>query len=219
MHTSQKGHTRALGGTVAALGLLGLVAASSAGCDDDDTTGFTNGGSGGTAGRGGGGGRGGTSAGTGGSSLGGVGGSTGGSAGTGGSTSGSGGGGTGGSSAGSGGSDVGDAGPDATTGDGGPEPLTDQQMAEAICASYDALADCDAEPDCISAFQGNFVTLRANTPQCVDSINAYFGCMSGEPIESFTCDGDTATFAADTVNCDEEYCDFINCQVGDIVCP
>jgi hypothetical protein len=205
---SQKAHAGVLGSTVAALALLGFVA-NSAGCDDNDNTDLLNGGSGGMAGRAGSGGTGGGGRG------GGAGGTTGGTGGTGGSAGTAGSAGTGGSGENGGG----DAGPDADTGDGGPVLLTDQQIAEAICASYDALAACDAEPDCVSALVAQIVLTRTNAPGCVTQTNAYFTCFAHEPIESFTCDGNTAIFASDTVNCDEENCDFLNCQVDPDVCP
>jgi hypothetical protein len=204
--SDQRAYTRTCTRGAAALALLALVAATGAGCGDDDSPGPTAG-SGGTAGRGGsgGGGRGG-SAGTAGSA--GRGGSAGtagsaGSAGSGGSSAG-----TGGSSAGTGGSNDGDAGVDAATGDAGPEPLTEAQVteiAEDICASYDALApDCESEDGCVDAMVAQISFFKSTGQECEVATDSYFSCMAGEPIESFDCDGDTAIFAEETVNCDEE---------------
>jgi hypothetical protein len=203
--SDHRAYTRTCTRGAAALALLALVAATGAGCGDDDSPGPTAG-SGGTAGRGGsgGGGRGG-SAGTAGSAGRGGSAGTAGSAGSAGSGGGSGG---GGGSAGTGGSNDGDAGVDAATGDAGPEPLTEAQVteiAEDICTSYDALApDCEAEDDCVDALVGQISFFKTTGAECEAATDTYFSCMAAEPIESFACDGDTAGFAAETVNCDEE---------------
>jgi hypothetical protein len=209
----QRTYTRAYSRSAAAFALLGLVATGGAGCDDNDSTGL-NGGAGGTAGRGGsgGGGRGGSagmagSAGTG----------TGGTAGTAGSAGSAGSGGSSGSSAGTGGSNDGDAGVDAATGDGGVELLTEEQIndiAEDICDSYEALDDCEPPDDCVDTMAGQILGIRTSTPQCGTAVDAYFSCMAGEPIESFDCDGDTAVFATETVNCDDENLAFVSCLSG-----
>jgi hypothetical protein len=213
--SDQRAYTRTCTRGAAALALLALVAATGAGCGDDDSPGPTAG-SGGTAGRGGsgGGGRGG-SAGTAGSA------GRGGSAGTAGSAgsagSGGGSGGTGGSSAGSGGSNDGDAGVDAATGDAGPEPLTEAQIteiAENICDRYAELDDCEPPVDCVDDMAGDILDTRNGAPQCAAEVDAYFSCMGGEPIESFTCDGDTPVFAPETVNCDDENAAFFACLTG-----
>jgi hypothetical protein len=203
--SDQRAYTRTCTRGAAALALLALVAATGAGCGDDDSPGPTAG-SGGTAGRGGsgGGGRGG-SAGTAGSA--GRGGSAG-TAGSGGSAGSGGGSGGSGGSAGTGGSNDGDAGVDAATGDAGPEPLTEAQIteiAEDICASYDALApDCESEDGCVDAMVAQISFFKSTGQECEVATDSYFSCMAGEPIESFDCDGDTAIFAEETVNCDEE---------------
>jgi hypothetical protein len=213
----QKGHTRTLGGTVTVLALLGAVASISAGCDDEDRTGVGNGGSGGTAGRGGGGG---TSAGTGGTSAGAAGrggGSNGGSAGIGGAS-----GGTGGSSAGTGGasgasgtscggfgSTEEDAGVSDASTDAGSLALH-LQIATDLCVKYDQLSGCEPSCDCVEANVGTFTFVEETFPDCIDEAEAFFSCLTTEPVTSFECVGAPLRpeYISGTPPCDDEQAAF-----------
>jgi hypothetical protein len=198
---SQSRHNNTVGGTALALAMLGLIAASSAGCDDDDTTSVTpHGGSGGAAGRAGGGGRGGTGGGRGGM----AGGGAGGTAGTG----------------------DGDAGVNPDAGDAAAPLTAQEQIVTDLCAKLALFggerstagdagldagtgASCPPADSCVQDYLGTFTFVEQAGPDCLDEAEAYFACIAAQPVTSFECSNGTPQLREDAVTCDDEETAFL----------
>jgi hypothetical protein len=86
--------------------------------------------------------------------------------------------------------------PDGGLSDGGDAlaPLVGRPaFATAICARFEEVPDpCNpAAADCVEANVAAWDDIEVGFPACGEEIDAYFGCMADEPIESFICEGDT----------------------------
>jgi hypothetical protein len=206
MQQSGQNHHTFRSPAVALFALLGLVVTSGVGCDGSDSTDFPmNGGSGGSAGRAGSAGIGGRAGSSGSAGTGGSGGTTGGTGGSAGTTGGIGG------TAGTGGSGDGDAGvTDASTPDGAPPLSVHEQIATDLCAKYDEVLGCEPLSTCVQDNVGNFEFLQETYPDCNDEVEAFFSCLTTQPVSSFECsDDDAPQFISGTPTCDDEELTFL----------
>lgn len=183
MHQREQQRTRhphRLSATFALASIVGLTLAGAAGCGDDDDN--TNLGRGGSAGAAGSAGRGGSAGSAGRGGSGGAAGTTAGSGGAAGSAG----------SAGSAGT-AGTAGAAGASGDAG-APLSRQEMAEAICAKQNAVAECsEVEIEtCVAGVFGGFAFYDSSAPGCTETIDAYHACLAAAPQSGFICAKDTA---------------------------
>jgi hypothetical protein len=113
------------------------------------------------------------------------------------------------------GSDVADAAlgdaalfPDATVSDAGRDPR--YVSCEAICDTQADLEDCSPPDDCVENLCGE-VAIAALPPDCVEEYDAYNECLATEPVDSFTCSGDTPLPSVGNNGCPEEECSFFTC--------
>jgi hypothetical protein len=185
-----RGPSGSRGAACAVLGCLGLLTLSGlSACKDHDNTALdTTGGRTSTAGRAG------TSAGRGGLNGGGRGG-----VGSGGLSSGGRAGGGGAAGTGAGGiANIPDAGTDA----GAP---TRAEVAQAICQTQTQLTDCQPTSDCAAARLAELEGVTSTqTAECAALTDAFFSCMSQQPVSGWECVNDTPSLRAESCSAENQ---------------